>query len=124
MTRYFTVEEANQALEIIRPIVEQILKIRAAVLARSPEVWPVIEKAAGNGGGKAAMQVEREFERLDAYVRQIQSLGAVLKDINIGLIDFPALRDGREIYLCWRYGEAAVQYWHDLDAGFTGRQSI
>jgi hypothetical protein len=94
------------------------------VLARRPDVWPVIEKAAGNGGSKAASEVEREFERLDGIVHSIQELGAVVKDMNTGLIDFPALREGREVYLCWRFGEAEILYWHETDAGFSGRQAL
>ena len=68
--KLFNLEQANAALQIIRPMVQQILDIRQAILARQPEIWPVLEKAAGNGGNKAASQVEQEFERLDALVRQ------------------------------------------------------
>lgn len=85
MSRHFTVDEANAILAVIRPLVAALLELRAAILARSPEVWPVIEKAAGNGGSKAAAQVEREFERLYAIVRQIQETGAVLKDLHLAI---------------------------------------
>ncbi len=122
MPRYFTLDEANAALETIRPMVATLLELRDAILARSPEVWPVIEKAAGNGGSKAAAQVEHEFERMHALVHQIQDTGAVLKDINQGLLDFPSLREGREVYLCWLYGEDEIKYWHEIDAGYAGRQ--
>jgi hypothetical protein len=124
MARYFTVEQANDELVLLRPIVAEILEIRQTILERQPEIWPSLQKAAGNGGGKVASQVALEFARLDELVRQIQASGALLKDINMGLLDFPSLREGREVYLCWRYGEDSVQFWHDLDTGFAGRQQI
>jgi hypothetical protein len=124
MARYFTLEEANAALIVVRPLVEQILSIRQVILDRQPEVWPTLEKAAGNGGGRAASLLAAEFDRLDALVRQIQAMGVELKDINIGLLDFPAVRDGRVVYLCWKYGEDEVRFWHEVDAGFSGRQPL
>jgi hypothetical protein len=124
MPRYFTLEQANDALVAIKPMVAEILEIRQIILERQPDVWPSLQKAVGNGGSKAASQVALEFARMDALVRQIQASGVLLKDINIGLLDFPSLREGREIYLCWRYGEDSVQFWHDLDAGYAGRQRL
>jgi hypothetical protein len=124
MAQYFTLEEANATLNVVRPLVEQILSIRQAILDRQPEVWPALEKAAGNGGGPAASLLAVEFDRLDALVRKIHALGVQLKDINLGLLDFPALREGREVYLCWKYGEDEIRYWHEVDAGFSGRQPL
>jgi hypothetical protein len=124
MKHYFTLEEANKAVEIVRPIMREVLDIRQVILSRQPEVWTVVEKAAGNGGNKGASMIVQEFERLDGLVRQIQALGAEIKDINSGLVDFLSLREGREVYLCWQYGEENIRFWHDLDAGFAGRQPI
>jgi hypothetical protein len=61
---------------------------------------------------------------MEALIQQVQALGVLIKDARIGLLDFPAWRDGREVYLCWRYGEKSVAYWHDTDAGFSGRQPL
>lgn len=124
MTRYFTIVEANTALQIIKPLMEKIQAIRQNILAQKPEAWPVVEKAAGNGGSKAASLLAMDFEQLDLYVHQIQTTGAVLKDINLGLLDFSAWRDDHEVYLCWKYGEQNIEYWHEIEAGFAGRQSI
>lgn len=124
MPRYFTTEQANEALVVIKPMVAEILEIRQIILERQPDIWPSLQKAVGNGGSKAASQVALEFARMDTLVRQIQASGALLKDLNIGLLDFPSLREGREVYLCWRYGEDSVQYWHDLDSGYAGRQKL
>ena len=120
--RYFTLEQAQAALDIIRPLVADIMEIRQSILDREPEVWPVVAKAAGNGGSKVASQLAQEFGRLDQAIRAILATGVLLKDVNIGLVDFPALQEGREIYLCWKYGEETISFWHEIDAGFSGRQ--
>ena len=122
--RYFTVQEANEALSMIRPLVEQIMAIRQKILENRPAVWPVVAKAAGNGGSREASLMEQDFKRLDGLVRQVRATGAVMKDINQGLVDFLSLRDGHEVYLCWQVGEAQILYWHELDEGFAGRQTI
>ena len=124
MPRYFTLDEATATLAVIRPLLAEIQEIRQAILEMQPEVWPVLAKAAGNGGSQAANQVETEFHRLNQLVHRLQATGAVLKDIDLGLIDFPGLRDGREIYLCWKFDEDRIRYWHDLDSGFAGRQPL
>jgi hypothetical protein len=124
MPQYFTLHEANEALTIIRPLMDDLQAIRQDILARQPEVWPVVERSAGNGGSQAASKLVKEFERLDALVHQIQETGVLFKDINLGLLDFPAWKDGREVYLCWKYGEVDIAFWHEIEAGYAGRQSI
>jgi hypothetical protein len=124
MTQYFTLQTANHALTVIRPLMDEIQAIRQEILARQPDVWPVVERSAGNGGSQAASQMVREFERLDALVHQVQATGALFKDINLGLLDFPALRDEHEVYLCWKYGEGDIAFWHEIEAGYAGRQPI
>jgi hypothetical protein len=124
MPHYFTLAEANAALQIIKPLMEKIQAIRKNILAQKPEAWSVVEKAAGNGGSKAASLLAMDFEQLDQCVHQIQTIGAVLKDINLGLLDFSAWRADHEVYLCWKYGEQNIEYWHEIEAGFAGRQPI
>jgi hypothetical protein len=122
--RYYTVEEANEALKTLRPLVAGLLAARQRIVDAQPELWPVLEKAVGNGGGKRAGEVLADFEQVQQAVRAIEALGIEIKDVNTGLVDFWALRDGREVYLCWRYNEPAVAFWHDLEAGFAGRQPL
>jgi hypothetical protein len=124
MTRFFTIEEANEALNIIRPLMDEVQVIRQKILENQPEAWPAIEKSAGNGGNRALSDLVQDFEKLDALVHQIQDTGAQIKDINTGLLDFSALKNGREVYLCWQHGEDDIQYWHEIEAGFAGRQPI
>lgn len=123
-TRYFTVAEANAALTALRPLVAAALAARAHIVAAQPDLWPVLEKAAGNGGSDKATAVLVDFEMLRSCLKTIEGLGIVMKDVNTGLVDFPAQRDGRDIYLCWRYDEPKVAFWHELEAGFGGRQPL
>ena len=124
MPQYFTLHEANEALNIIRPLMDEVQAIRQKILENQPEAWPAIEKSAGNGGNRALSNLVQDFEKFDVLVHQIQDTGAQIKDINTGLLDFSALKNGREVYLCWRYGEDDIQYWHEIEAGFAGRQPI
>ena len=123
-TRYFTIDEANALLPTLRPMVAALLDARQRIVDAQPELWPVLEKAVGNGGSAKATLVLTDFEIVDKNVKAITALGLEMKDINSGLIDFLAERDGREVYLCWRYSEPRVAHWHDLEAGFAGRKPL
>ena len=124
MTRYLTVEEANTMLEVIRPLMREILDIRQVIFQKQPELVPVLNRLMDNGGSLVASQVALEIEQLHILIGQVLVTGASLKDINSGLVDFLSRRDERDVYLCWRYGEESVSYWHGLEAGFAGRQPI
>jgi hypothetical protein len=108
----------------LKPLVQKILELRQVIIDRQPEIWPALQKAVGNGGSQEASQAAMEFAQLEALARQIQDSGALLKDLNIGLLDFPSIREGREVYLCWRFGEESIEYWHDVDTGYASRQKI
>ena len=124
MPRYFTLQEANETLNLIRPLMDEVQKIRQKILQNQPEAWPAIEKSVGNGGNRALSNMVQDFEKLDELIHQIQATDVLIKDINLGLLDFPALKDGREVYLCWQYGEGDIAFWHEVEAGFAGRQPI
>ena len=124
MSQYFTLQQANEALNIIRPLMDEVQAIREKIMSTQPEAWKAIEKSVGNGGSRALSRIVQDFEKLDALVHQILDTGVLIKDVNIGLLDFPALKDGREVYLCWQYGEGDIAFWHEIEAGFAGRQPI
>jgi len=124
MPAFFTLQEANEALQIVRPLMDEVMRIRQKILANQPEAWPAIEKSAGNGGNPALSQMVHDFERLDVLIHKIQDTGAQIKDINIGLLDYSALKDGREVYLCWQQGEGDIAFWHEVEEGYAGRQPI
>ncbi len=121
---YWTLEDANAALPQLRQIVGAMLQARQRILDARPEIWPVLEKSIGNGGSRKAGDLIIEFERVKRSTEQVSAMGIHLKDLNTGLVDFLAERDGREIFLCWRFDEPQVQFWHELEAGFAGRQPI
>jgi len=82
------------------------------------------DAAPTNGGGPPGRVVSEAFLALRSAVGELEEMDIVLRDIDRGLIDFPAIRDGREVYLCWEEGEDRVEHWHDIDAGFGGRQEL
>ena len=123
--RFFTLQEANSALPRLNELLEQAMQARRAIVEARPELWPVLKKSIGNGGSKKAGELLPEFQRLEAAVREVEHLGVHLKDVDLGLVDFlHRLPDGREVYLCWRYGEQDVAYWHELHAGYAGRKRL
>jgi hypothetical protein len=122
--KYFTLQEANETLNIIRPLMDEVQAIRLKILKNQPEAWPAIEKSAGNGGNRALSNMVQDFEKFDALIHRIQATDVLIKDVNLGLLDFLALKDGREVYLCWQYGEGDIAFWHEIEAGYAGRQPI
>lgn len=124
MSKYYTPKEANEALVIVRPLVRDLMSISQRIREHQPEFWAVVKKSAGNGGHPELSKLLPDFDRLDSLLHKIQDMGIEVKDLAIGLIDFVALRDGAEVYLCWQYGEDSIQFWHEIDAGFQGRRPI
>ena len=129
--RYFTPDEASAQLERVRPLAERMVAHRKAMLAAQAREEELRARVAGNGGGidpgepaRAEAAVEREAKAIAQLVDEIHGLGAQVKDIDTGLLDFPSLRDGGEVLLCWRVGEEAIRYWHGLDDGFAGRRPL
>lgn len=124
MPTYYTPQEANNLLEVVRPLVGELMNIGERIRAHQPEIWAVVEKSAGNGGNPELSKLLPDFDRLDVILHRLQDMDIEVKDLLIGLIDFPALHNGRVIYLCWQYGEERIQFWHEIEAGFAGRQLI
>ena len=121
--RHYTVEEANAALPWV---VERIERLRSArVRLTDEEVREALSEAAPmNGGGGPGRHVSEAFLDMRSALAELQATEIVLRDLDRGLIDFPALHDGREVFLCWEEGEDEVAYWHDLDSGYGGRQPL
>lgn len=100
------------------------MAIGEKIRAHQPALWSVVQRSAGNGGNPELSKLVQDFDRLDALLHRLSDLGVEVKDLTIGLVDFIALREGREVCLCWQYGETSIQFWHEMDAGFAGRQPI
>lgn len=124
MPKYYTPQEANNLLELVRPMVGELMGIGEKIRIHQPEIWSVVEKSAGNGGNPELSRLLPDFDRLDSILHRLQDMGIEVKDITVGLIDFPALYEDRVVYLCWKYGEESIQYWHEIEAGYAGRQRI
>ena len=124
MTKHFTLAEANTLLPRVRVLMETLLAIRTEAMALRPDVWPVVEKATGNGGSRKAGELLGLFVNFEKALNELQGLGCELKGLEQGLVDFPALREGRTVYLCWQYNEPEITFWHEIDAGFAGRQRL
>lgn len=123
-TRYFSLDEARATLPQVKALMEQVQSARREILRVRPDALPAIEKAAANGGNKAAGELSMQAMRLEQGVKNILALGVTVKDIDTGLVDFLGLRNGREVYLCWRYGEDDLAFWHELNTGFAGRHPL
>ena len=122
--QYFTPREANDALPILIPLAAEIVRIVGDIQAKRPELWPSIRRSVGNGGSAELSRLYADFERLDKLVHRVHDMGVEIKDLSTGLMDFPAIHDGNPVLLCWRHGEARVEFWHDFESGFAGRQVI
>jgi hypothetical protein len=129
--RYFTLDEANEAVEELRPVVERMVEHRRRFLVAQQQRGELTEQAGSNGGDLTPTdfaEVEEELElqasALAGCIEQLQAAGALVKDLDQGLLDFPALRDGQEILLCWHLGEEEIAYFHGTDEGFAGRQPL
>ena len=119
--KQFTVDEANALLPSLVPLLESLRDAQRSMAELHDQVTT---SAAGNGGGSAGKEFLEASQAAGRAMGEINELGIFVRDPDKGLIDFPAERDGEEIFLCWRLGEDAVGWWHPTDTGFTGRQPL
>jgi hypothetical protein len=121
--RHYTVEQANAALGWVT---ERLERLRAAREGLGDEEARAALTEAGpaNGGGEPGRVVSEAFLQMRSALVELQAVNVVLRDLDRGLVDFPALRDGQEVFLCWEEGEDEIGYWHDLDAGYGGRRPL
>ena len=121
--RHFTVEEANALLEGLDTVLEELRDARDRLT--DAERHEVLAGAAPqNGGGESGREVGEAFLDVRRMLLGLEQAGVVVRDIDRGLVDFPSIRDGREVYLCWQRGEEEVAFWHDLESGFRGREQL
>jgi hypothetical protein len=129
--RVFTPAEANAALAEVRPLAEEMVRERRKLVRAGERRAELATRIAGNGGGIApsemaevAAELERAARAVSSTVERIHALGALVKDLDTGLVDFPARHRGRDILLCWRLGEDEVAHWHGREEGFAGRRPL
>ncbi len=130
MARYYTREEAEALLPQISVILRAIQQARAAMVECEDQLGALETRARGNGHhlaekiGQAQRDLAQHLQALRALAVELDDFDIELKDPETGLIDFLSLRDGREVYLCWKLGEKGIKFWHELDTGFSGRQPL
>ncbi len=131
--QYFSVASANQTLPLVRAIVSDIVELYPEVRDREERLTRITKgrpKDARPGDPyseeveQVRLDLERDVERLQGFIDELQVLGVEFKDPLLGLVDFPAKRNGKEVCLCWKLGEPSVDYWHTVESGFQGRERL
>ncbi|MBI4497034.1 MAG: DUF2203 domain-containing protein [Chloroflexi bacterium] len=131
--QYFTVDEINRLIPRLEELVFEIFEVHRQLVQLERALEDVVAPRANGNGFRLTQEsqartmqeeVERVIARFQQLVQEVADLGGELKDPEMGLVDFRALRQGREVYLCWRMGEPECTWWHDLETGFAGRQPV
>jgi hypothetical protein len=129
--RLFTVEEANRLVPTLRPLLRALAAKKAELLAKQAEILRLLKSDPRPAGGARLDRLLRGKEELkfiaeefNVSLHEVLATGCLVKDVDAGLVDFPALRDGRQVLLCWRLGEPRVAHWHGADEGFAGRKPL
>ena len=131
--RLFSEEEANEALDVVAPLVERLVAARSRFVAEGKRLAQLRRKVAGNGGGLDPARVNEAQDDVDELANEIgllvadlEEAGVQVKDLDRGLVDFPARHpeSGDLVLLCWHLGEAQVAFWHGLEEGFAGRKPL
>ena len=121
--RHYTLEEASELLPRVVELLERMRSARDRLGDREARE-ALSEAGPTNGGGSPGRTVSEGFVELRDSMAELRELEVVLRDLDRGLLDFPSLRDGQEVYLCWQEGEDAIRFWHEPDAGFGGRRPL
>ncbi len=122
--RHFTVDEANEILPEIDTLMEKLQARRTRMIEMRKDIIQLLKSQRSDFGGRIPSDLVNDFIAIEKLADEIRSHGCIIKDLNSGLVDFLSKREGREVYLCWRYGEPKVEYYHELHTGFRGRQQI
>ena len=122
--KYFTVEEANALIPELNDWVPRLQELFSIMHKGFPDIQKARSKAEYSGGSIYGTDYLKVALKANQITKNLEKRGCVVKGIEMGLVDFPSIREGREVYLCWKIPEQEIRYWHDLDAGFAGRQPI
>jgi hypothetical protein len=122
--KLFTLDEANALVPQLLDWVPEIQNLSGSINNDFPDIRNAREKAKWNGGSTEGSDYLNVVLKYNYLIKEIESIGCEIKGLPEGLVDFPSIREGREVYLCWRMPEKEIQFWHSLDAGFSGRQPI
>lgn len=125
-TKVFTLEEANRTLPLVKRIVGDIVVAHRALQERAAEFSAIDPEAGGadERRGELRRQIDALTEQVNAYIGELHRLGCVFKGFEEGLVDFYTLRGDRPVFLCWKLGEDEIEWWHEMHAGYAGRQPL
>ena len=123
-SKFFSVEEANAYIPQLLIDIPRIQILMKSLTDEYLDVDKARKKVQMNGGSMQGADYLNCIVKINYLTDELESKGCVLKGIEHGLVDFPSLRDGKEVYLCWKNPEQQIEYWHDIQSGFTGRQRI
>lgn len=124
LEKIFTLAEAQSLIPQLRSIFEEVSQEWTRIKTLHPEIQKARDNAPFDGFSKFGVTYVESVSHLSLLINQIKELGVVLKDIDKGLCDFPYMRQGKIVYLCWQFGEEAIGYWHDIETGFAGREPL
>ena len=126
MTRYFTVEEANRTLPLVRRVVSDIVSTHRRLMEKAEEYRALAVE--GEAQVVRRDEIEQELRELtgavNAFIEELNDIGILFKGFEHGLVDYHARLDGRQVFLCWKLGEPSVEWYHELEAGYQGRQRL
>ena len=122
--KLFTLDEANAFVPQLLDLVPRIQKLSVSLNNDFPDIKNAREKAKWNGGSDQGVDYLNAVLKYNDLMHRIEGMGCEVKGIREGLVDFPSLREGKEVYLCWRMSEKEILFWHDLNTGFSGRKPI
>ena len=122
--KLFTLDEANAFVPQLLDLVPRIQKLSISLNNDFPDIKNAREKTKWNGGSDQGVDYLNAVLKYNDLMHRIEGMGCEVKGIREGLVDFPSLREGREVYLCWRMPEKEILFWHDLNTGFSGRKPI
>ena len=108
----------------LRQIFQDAHRRRDSVSKAYEKLAGLIEKTGGDQGGEPVTSMLMDLTQMNEQVRRIHAMGIQIKDFDRGLIDFPHIRDGREVFLCWELEETDIEFWHDIDTGYAGRERL
>jgi hypothetical protein len=122
--KHFTLKEARALLPELRRIFKDVHRRRGVVQKTDAELGKKLKQTGADVGGEKVSGLLMDMLQLNEQLRRVQEMGVQVKDFDRGLLDFPHIRDGREVFLCWELDEDDIQFWHDIDAGYSGREKL
>jgi hypothetical protein len=122
--KHFSVEEARALLPELRRIFQDAHARRERARRADDRLGKLLRETGADVGGPPVSEMLLDLQQMTAQLERVEKLGVVIKDVDRGLVDFPHLREGREVFLCWEMDEDDIEFWHDLDTGYAGRERL